>query len=84
MNGEDRDRLLEETRDAAKETHDTVLRLETMLIGMPGTDDKGMAGKLNDVCEDYARLKTRFWILIGILSGSGIITGSTLAAINGF
>lgn len=43
------------------------------LYGLPNTEDKGMCGKLNDVCKDYYEFKRRIIFIIAFASGSGAL-----------
>ena len=60
-------------RQLIEETHGTVVELKTVILGIPGTADKGLVGKVNDVCKNHRKLSRNFWILIGILIGSGLL-----------
>lgn len=35
---------------------DTVTEIKTVVIGIPGTDDRGMAGAIKDIKTDHAKL----------------------------
>lgn len=66
-------------RELLEETHGTVIELKTVMLGVPGTADKGLAGAVASVTKGHRRLNERFWILVGILIGTGIVgTGYTL------
>ena len=63
-----------------QETHDAVIELQTVLLGIPETADEGLIGdvrdiklNVNDLHSKYRKLSNRLWILIGILVGSGAI-----------
>ncbi len=71
MDDSERDKMIQET-------HDQVNTLTTVLLGVPDTDEKGLVGKVNDVCEAHAKLKTVVFWIIGILGSAGIITGSSI------
>jgi len=43
------------------------------LWGKPNTDDKGLAGKVREVCESHYKLKGQVTLLIGVLIGSGVL-----------
>ena len=64
-----------------QETHDVVIKLKTVILDSDG--HKGLASQVNDVCSSHYRLRRNFWLLIGILAGSGIITGTVLGVFNG-
>ena len=56
-----------------EETHSTVIELKTVLLGIPGTSNGGLVKQVNDVSKSHGRLKRNFWILVGILIGSGLL-----------
>lgn len=60
------------------------------MYGVPGTDDRGlmgdmrdMRGRINGLGTSHGRLKRNFWILVGILTGLGVLGGSTYGWMNG-
>lgn len=76
--------------DAIYDVRERLVRLETVLTGVPGTDDKGLVGKVNDNCDDLdatrkkvGRLEVRFWLLVGLLAGSGVLGGLGIAKVIG-
>ena len=70
-------------QELLEETADKVNRIYTAFFGEPGTEDKGMMGEFQSVRDSHYKLKRQFWILIGILVGSGILGGSLVAAASG-
>jgi len=60
-------------RQLFEETHSTVIELKTVLLGVSGTSNGGLVKQVNDVCKSHGRLKRNFYLLLGILAGSGII-----------
>lgn len=42
-----------------QKTHDTVVELKIVLLGVKGTEDKGMAGTISDIGDHLATLNTR-------------------------
>lgn len=61
-----------------QETHDEILKVSTVLLGANG--DRGLVGKVNDNCDHvkvledkHNDLSRKFWVLIGILVGSGVL-----------
>jgi len=72
--------LTEEQLRQIQETHDTVLKIDTVLLG--GNGSPGFIQQTTDeikcIKNDHAKLKQAFWILIVILAGSGITVGSLL------
>jgi len=74
----DNDKLLQET-------HDTVVELKTALLGIPGTDDKGLVGDFKEFRKNtntdidrlyrkHNRLSVRVWIFIILAISSGAIS----------
>lgn len=68
--------------EAIYETRERVQRMETVLIGVPGTDDRGLVGMVQKTSGDLdqtrkkvGRLETKFWLLVGVLVGTGILGG---------
>ena len=66
-----------------EETHDTVLNLKAVLLGVNGSP--GLVKKVEDFCEQMTKLKEkqdnldkRFWILIAFMIGSGILGGVSI------
>ena len=53
-----------------------VKEIRTVLLGVPDTDDKGVVGKVNDVCDNHVALKNKVYLAVGLLAGSGILTGT--------
>jgi hypothetical protein len=60
-------------QELLEETHDNVMKLSVVLLGVPDSEEKGL-------CGDFAELRTEFykfrrfgiWV-IGILAGSGVL-----------
>lgn len=63
-----------------KESRDTARDLKVVLLGK--NSDKGLVGKMEYLAEDHSKLKRVVWTLIGILIGSGVISGATVGIIN--
>lgn len=75
-------------RALLEETHDTVTQLKTVLVGIPGTDDKGLVGEVKSTKNDinalhsrHRKLDLRVWILIAVLTASGAISAGELTNI---
>ena len=75
-------RTLEE---AVFDMHSRMVRMETVLIGISGTSDDGLVGKVAAGSQDRKkmwtklnRIEVKFWVLVGLLVGSGILTGVAL------
>ena len=67
-------------RKLLEETHDTMTQLKTVLLGVPGTDDKGLVGDVKEVKvvqreqgKSIGKIKKNFWLLVGTLVGSGVL-----------
>jgi len=63
-----------------QETHETVVQLSTVLLGVQGTANGGLVKEVKDVkvsvnelAKSHSKLKRNFWVLIGILVGSGAL-----------
>lgn len=76
-------------KELLEKTHDTVIELKTILVGMPDSEDKGLVGELKDLKTDvkelncrHRRLSRNFWILIGILAGSGVLGSGLWGLLN--
>lgn len=72
-----------------QETHQTVTQLNTVLLGVPNTDDRGLCGEVKDVKlvvsdlgKSHGKLKRNFWLLVGTLAGSGAIGGGIYSLLN--
>ncbi len=66
--------LTKDEREKLDRTHDTVIEIKTVLLGTDS--DNGMVGDLKRLAKSHYKLRTNFWLLIGILVGSGILGGS--------
>lgn len=72
------------------ETHQAIIQLSTVLLGVPDTEDKGLVGEvkdvklnLNNLGKSHNKLKKNFWILVGALVGSGAIGSGIYNLLNG-
>lgn len=61
-------------RQLLEETHDIVIRLETVVLGGNG-GDKGLYGKVENQGKELFKLKRYFWTVVGFLAGSGVLVG---------
>jgi len=71
--------------EAIFDVRERMVRMETLLIGVPNTADNGLAGKVKDNCDDLdatrkkvGKLEIKYWILIAFLVGSGAAGGTAL------
>lgn len=65
-----------------QETHDAMLVLKTKLPYM-SDDIRENKESIEKLGSSHGRLKRNFWLLVGVLVGSGIITGGVFGVING-
>ena len=63
--------LTDRERKQIEETHDTVIRIKTVLLGANGDD--GLCGEVKSLSERHNRLAKTFWITFGVLVGTGFI-----------
>ena len=73
--------LTENEIESIRETHDTVIRVATVLLGTNG--DNGLVGDVKRIGESHFKLKRNFWILVSFLAGSGVLGGSLWAIFAG-
>jgi len=50
-------------------------RIEQAFFGIEGTEDNGMLGEFNTLRNSHYTLRTRFYILVAFLIGSGLLGG---------
>ena len=74
--------------DAIYDVRERMVRIETVLLGPPGSEDKGLVGTVNNNTRDLdssrkkvGRLELRFWLLVGLLCGSGVLGGFGISAL---
>lgn len=65
-----------ERDDLIKETHQA-------LLGIKGTEDKGLVGDFKNLSKSHYNLRRNFWYLVGVLTGLGIIGGGLYGLFNG-
>lgn len=77
-------------KEMIQETHQTMVELKTVLLGVPGTADGGLVQEVKSVkvsvCNldgAHGKLKRNFWLLVGILAGSGVLAGGVYGLLNG-
>jgi len=61
--------------EAIYDVRERMVRIETVLTGVPNTDDKGLVGTVKDTTKKVGKLEIRFWILVAFLVGSGVLNG---------
>ena len=67
--------LDKEERRKLDETHDSIIRIETLL----GNGDKGLCYDVRCLSSSHYRLKRNFWIFTSFLAGSGVLGGGLWA-----
>ncbi len=67
-----------------------ILELYTTLLGVKGTAEKGLVGDVKEAFDEikklnnkHNKLSLRFWILVGVLSGSGILGANQVGLLGG-
>ena len=73
--------LTKDERQKLDETHDCIIRLETVLLGTDG--DNGLVGDVKLLAKSHFKLKKNFWILVAFLAGSGFLGCSLCALLTG-
>ena len=63
--------LTDREKQQIEETHDTVIKIKTVLLGANGNE--GLCGEVKSLSERHNRLAKTFWITFGGLIGSGLI-----------
>ena len=78
--------LTKAERDILEDTHTSVVALTTAIKGMNGKG--GLLNHVDDhdhefesVYERHNKLSRNFWMLVGVLVGSGVIGGSIWGAL---
>lgn len=56
-----------------EEMYEAVIELKTAVIGANGKG--GLLDKVEALAQGHGKLKKNFWMLVGILSGSGVLAG---------
>ncbi|KKN53773.1 hypothetical protein LCGC14_0598660 [marine sediment metagenome] len=74
-----------------QETHKYVNTLTTVLLGVPGTDDKGLVGEVKQIkfnqkeqWTSHSKLSTRVWMLWGIVLAIGVIASGVITLTGGW
>ena len=66
-----------------REIHETTIELKTVLLGVPETQNGGLVQDVRDLATSHYKLKKHFWILVGLLIGSGILGSSIYTLVAG-
>lgn len=67
----------QDDKQMLKDAHDAVIRMEATL-------NNGIKKQLAEVCESHYKLKRNTYFIVGILVGSGVITGGYIGISNLF
>jgi len=78
---EEQARKIDYTMNAIIETNLQIAEIHTVLLGAKGEENGGLCNDVKAQRQDLNALSLRFWILVGILVGSGILGGSIWAAL---
>ena len=63
--------LTKDEKKMVQETHDDMIEIKAVLLGVDGAN--GLVDDVKHIASSHYKLRLRFWILIGILVGSGIL-----------
>ncbi len=72
--------LTKDEKEIITKTHDKVTELTAILLGSRG--DNGLIGEVRRNTGGLNKLRRNFWLLVGVLAGSGVI-GAGIAQIMG-
>ncbi len=72
--------LTKAEKEIITKTHDKVTELTAILLGSRG--DNGLIGDVRRLANSHYKLRRNFWLLVGVLVGSGVI-GAGIAQITG-
>lgn len=70
-------------KEMIQEIHEAIVEIRVYIFGVRGTKNHGLAGNFEEVRKSHFKLKRNFWILIGVLAGSGVIGTSIWQALGG-
>ena len=73
--------LLGEIRDSQNDIKREQTVIHTVLLGANGAE--GLVEEVKSIAKGYGKLKRNFWMLVGILVGSGVIGGSVFGLLSG-
>ncbi len=73
--------ILKGISDDQKEIMKEQTVLHTVLLGANGAE--GLVEEVKSIAKGYGKLKRNFWMLVGILVGSGVIGGSVAGLLSG-
>ncbi len=64
------------------EIKEIVKAVHQVLLGLPGTEERGLCGEVKELSASHYALKKTVYIVIAFLIGSGVITGSMVSFLN--
>ena len=73
--------LLKEIRGDQRVIRDDQIKVNTVLLGANGSE--GLVDVVKDLAKGHGRLKRNFWILVGLLMGSGVVGSGIYGVLNG-
>ncbi len=73
--------ILKGISDDQKEIMKEQTVLHTVLLGANGAE--GLVEEVKSIAKGYGKLKRNFWMLVGVLVGSGVIGGSVVGLLSG-
>ena len=73
--------ILKEIRDSQNDIKQEQTVIHTVLLGADGAE--GLVEEVKSIAKGYGKLKRNFWMLVGILVGSGVIGGSVVGLLSG-
>ena len=73
--------LLKEIREDQKVIREDQIVVNTVLLGTDGSP--GLVKEVTDLAKGHGKLKRNFWILVGILVGSGVVGSGIYGVLNG-
>jgi hypothetical protein len=72
----DIEEALRDIQSKITEIDSRTIRIETVLLGVPGTQNGGLCGQVEEHGRVLSTLKRNFWILVAFLTGSGVLGAS--------
>ena len=78
------------SKEQLKQVCEDTVKIKTVLLGIPNTTEKGLAGDIKDIKEyltivdkKYNKLSQKFYILVSFLAGSGVLGIGVWGIFNG-
>ena len=54
-----------------------VKEIRTVLLGVPGSEVKGLCGEVKEISDSHYDLRRNFYIVLAFMLGTGILTGAS-------